>query len=453
MKKYDVLVIGSGGGTKISTPAANIGYKAAIIEKSKWGGTCLNRGCIPSKMFIHPANVAQQIREAKKYGIKSSISSIDFPKLVKRINRETDADSRSIPRFYNKKKNLDYFHGHAKFLSNKIVEVNGEKLTAKKIFVATGASPFVPKIPGLEGTPFMTSTEALRNRKKVKKLLVLGGGYIGCELGHAYGSLGSEVHLLVRGKELLAREDLEVRREFTKQFAKHYHVHFNINTEKIEYKKGKFVLTLRSKKGLSKISGDGLLVATGVQPNTKNLGLENTSIRLTSKGFIKVNHFLETSVKNIYALGDVVGNYMFRHSVNFEGEYLFRTHFKEKKKKPIKYPPMPHAVFSYPEIASVGKTEDQLKEEKTPYFVGLNWYKDSAQGMARIPETGFVKLLFHKKNKKLLGAHIIGEEAATMVHQLIYAMTFDAKLEDLLKVIYIHPALPEIVRNAVRKAQ
>ena len=453
MKKYDVLVIGSGGGTKISTPAASLGLKAAIIEKAKWGGTCLNRGCIPSKMLIHPANIAHQVKESSKYGLKTKYNGVNFEKLTSRITREVSKDSRSIPKWYDTKKNLDYYEGTAKFISDKVVEVNGKIITAKKIFIAVGGRPFIPPIPGLHGTPFMTSTEALRSKILPKKLLVIGGGYIAAELGHAYGALGSDVHILVRNQALLTREDSEVSKEFTKSFSKQYNVHFNVNTEKVSYKNGKFTLTLKTKYGRKTLSGDGLLVATGVKPNTDTLSLGNTSVKTNERGFVRVNKFMETSVKDVYALGDCVGNYMFRHSVNFEGEFLFNNLIKKKKKVPIKYPPMPHAVFSSPEIAAVGLTEEEAKKRKINYVVGLHQYKDSAQGMARLSKVGFVKLLFHKKTRKLLGAHIVGDEASIMIHQLIYAIHFNATLDNLLEMIYIHPALPEVVRNACRDAK
>ena len=440
MKQYDLIVIGSGGGNKISTPASSLGYKCAIIEKWKWGGTCLNRGCIPSKMLIHPANVSMLIQESKKLGINANIKSIAFKNIITRINSTVGKDSRSIPKWYDSKKNIDYYHGHAKFISDKIVEVNGKKLTAKRIYIATGAKPNIPPIPGLKDTPYMTSTEALRNKKLPKKLIVIGGGYIACELGYAYSALGSDVTFLVRG-ELLAREDVDIKKEFSKAFCKQQKVKF-VKTQNVEYKNKQFIVT--TDKG--KVKGDGLLVATGIKPKTDNLGLENTNIK-TNRGFIKVNKYLETSVKNVFALGDCVGNFMFRHSVNFEGEYLFDS---LKKKKPIKYPPMPHAVFTHPEIGSVGMTEQQLIDKKIPYYVGMNKYISSAMGMARVSDYGLVKLIFHKKTNKLIGAHIVGEEASNMIHQLIYAMTFNATRDDLLKMIYIHPALPEIVRNAVR---
>jgi len=453
MKKYDIIVIGTGGGGKISIPAYELGYKVAIIEKEKVGGTCLNRGCIPSKMIIHPANVALQVKDSKKFGINSKVSSINFSRIIKRVSDTVDNESESIRRRYVKSRGFDFYPYEAKFISNKVLEVNNEKITAKKIFIAAGARPFIPPIDGLKNTPYMTSAEALRNRKLPKKLVVIGGGYIACELGHAYSSLGSDVHFIVRKYNMLVREDSQISQEFTKEFKKRHNCYFGVSPIKVEYKNKKFTIHLENKKGKkSRLIGDALLVATGVKPNADILGLENTKIK-TNKGFIKVNKYMETSVKGIYAIGDIAGNYMFRHSVNFEGEFLFQTLFVDKKRKPIKYPPMPHAVFTHPEIGSVGLTEDELKEKNIDYVAGINNYSASAMGMARLSDHGFVKLLFHKKTKKLLGAHILGEEAATMIHQLIYAITFGATVDNLLDMIYIHPALPEIIRNAIRKAK
>jgi len=455
VKKYDVIVIGSGGGTKISTPASIMGYKTAIVEEWKLGGTCLNRGCIPSKMLIHPANVAFSIKESGKFGIKVNKNfNVDFSSLVKRISKVIDADSTSIERSYKSAKNLDFYPYHARFISDKVIEVNNKKITAKKIFIATGVKPNIPPIEGLKGTPFMTSTEALRNRKLPKRLIVIGGGYIACELGHAYSALGSDVHFILRKDLFLAREDEEVSREFTRVFKKLHPTYIEFSPVKVSYKNKRFVVSMVHKNGKKKdLVGDALLVATGVKPNTPNLGLENTKIKIDKRGFIQANKFMETSVKNVYAIGDVVGNYMFRHSVNFEGEFLFNTLFVNKKRKPMKYPPMPYAVFTHPEIGAVGPTEEQLKEKGIKYVKGVNPYKASAQGMARLPDHGFVKLIFNKKSRKLISARIIGEEAATMVHHLIYVITFGATVDTLLEMIYIHPALPEIVRNAVRKAK
>ena len=453
MKKFDIIVIGSGGGAKITSPAASIGLKVAVIERDKLGGTCLNRGCIPSKMLIHPADVAITIKEAHRFDIIHNPQfDVNFTKLIDRISATVDADSAKIENSYNKHPNIDYHHGTAKFMDNYTVEVNDEELTAEKIFIAIGTRPSIPNIPGLKGTPYMTSTEALRNTKLPSSMIIIGGGYIACELGHAFGALGTTTHFLVRSS-FLRIEDGEIAAEFNKTFSKHHDVHLGSVPSKVEYVNHTFTVFYLQNGFEHKISAEALLIATGITPNTDTLDLINTDIELAPGNFIRTNDHLETNIKGIYALGDCNGRYFFRHSVNFEGEYLFDQIFNNKPRAPIVYPPVPHAVFTDPQVAGVGMTEEQLIKGNVPYVIGLNHYKNSAMGMALLSESGFCKILFCKKSKKILGAHIIGAEASNMIHMLIAMMNMNGTLDDLLRMIYIHPALPEIVRNAARKAK
>ena len=444
MKEYDLIVIGAGGGIEISSAAAQKGYKVALIEKEKLGGTCLSRGCIPSKMLIYPANLVAQIKEEKKFGITVSGLKVNFSGLVKRISKTVDKESASIS------PNYDVYAGEAKFVADKVLEIKGKRITAKKIVIAAGARSSIPPLERLKETPFMTSKEALRNTRLPKRLVIIGGGYIGCELGSAYSALGSKVIFIVRDK-FLGREDGDIQKEFTKAFAKRHEVHHG-NIAKVEYQNKQFTITVKdSKSKLSKVIGDQLLIATGIQPNSDNLGLENTKISKDERGFIKVNKYLETSVPGVYALGDVIGTYMFRHSVNFEAEYLVNSLLLGLR-KPIIYPPMPHAIFTNPEIGAVGMTEEQAKEKKLDYVAGISYYKNCAQGLARLSEVGMVKIIADKNKRTILGAHILGDEASTMIHQLTLAMTMNAKVDNLLSMIYVHPALSEVVRNAAKKA-
>ena len=453
MKKFDVITIGSGGGAKISSPAASMGLKVAVIEKDRLGGTCLNRGCIPSKMLIHPADVAIEIKEAHRFDIHNNPQfNVDFAKLVERISSTVDADSNKIVTSYSNHPNISLYQGSAKFVENKIIEINNEQITADKIFIAVGTRPTIPNIPGFAGTPFMTSTEALRNTTLPSSMIIIGGGYIGCELGHAYGAFGTKTTFLVRSK-LLRTQDAEIAAEFQKVFSRYHDIRLGAIPTKVEYTNNTFTVHYtQDGKNLS-VSAEALLIATGITSNVDTLELINTDIELQPGNFIKVNEYLETTVADIFALGDCIGKYFFRHSVNFEGEYLFDYVFGGKPKNPINYPPMPHAVFTHPQVAGVGATEDELKAKGIDYVVGLNPYKSSAMGMALLSDHGFCKILIDRKSRKILGGHIIGPEASDMIHMIIAYMNMNATLDDMLRTIYIHPALPEIVRNAARKAK
>ncbi len=453
MKKFDLITIGSGGGAKISSPAASLGLKVAVIEKDRLGGTCLNRGCIPSKMLIHPADVAIEIKEAHRFDIHNDPKfSVDFAKLVGRISQTVDADSDKIEASYKNHPNISFFRGRAKFVENKVIEINNEQITANKIFIAIGTRPTIPDIPGLAGTPFMTSNEALRNTTLPSSMIIIGGGYIACEIGHAYGALGTKTTFLVRSK-LLRAQDAEIAAEFHKIFSRYHDVRLGAMPTSFEYNNNTFTVHYTQDGKPSSVNAQALLIASGITSNADTLDLINTDIELQPKNFIKVNEYLETNVAGVFALGDCIGRYFFRHSVNFEGEYLFDYCYGGKPRAPIRYPPMPHAVFTYPQVAGVGYSEEELKAKGIDYVVGLNPYKSSAMGMALLSDHGFCKILIERKSRRILGGHIIGPEASDMIHMIIAYMNMNATLDDMLRTIYIHPALPEIIRNAARKAK
>ncbi|MGD2170269.1 MAG: dihydrolipoyl dehydrogenase [Chlamydiota bacterium] len=450
-KKYDVIVVGGGAGTKLVRPVAARGLQVAVIEKEKMGGTCLNRGCIPSKMLIQAADVAYWANKAREYHIHVAIQDIDFPKIVEEVNVTVDEEAGNIPPQYEKNPNIHLYQAAGKFVSEKVLEVGGERITADHIFLAIGARPYIPNIEGLRDTPFMTSKEALRNTKRPKKTIIIGGGYIGSELGFYYQMLGSEVHVITKGG-LLTREDIDIQEEFEKGFSEIVKVHKNSQVQKVEYNQGIFTVHYFQNKEQKRLSSDALLIATGLKPWTDQIGLENTKIATDDKGFIQVNASLKTTQENVWAFGDCIGRYFYRHTANYEGEQLFKNVIVDKKERPVIYPPVPHAIFTHPRIGSVGATEQELITKNTPYAVGINSYCDSARGMALKCSEGFVKLLFHKDSRKLIGGHCIGDEASDLVHMLVAYMKMGATLEDLLDTIYVHPTLPEIIRHAAINA-
>lgn len=452
-KHFDVIVIGSGSGSKIVRPVANKGFKVAIIEQEQLGGTCLNKGCIPSKMLIHTAYLARQIQESSKFNLTVEGMQVHFEELMKRVSSVVGKESEKIEPLYQKHPNVTLYRQHAFFLDDHTIQVGDEIITAPKIFIASGVDAWIPPIKGLKNTPYMTYREALKNTQLPKKLLVIGGGYIAAELGHFYGALGSEVHFFVRDR-MLSKEDSEIRDAFEIALSKRFHLHKKTTVTEVSYEKGLFTLVCKDRRGEQKtIEGDALLVATGMSPLTSDMGLENTTIQVDEKGFILVDGKLQTTAEGVWAFGDCIGRHFFRHSANYEGEYLFNHLFGGGREEDIIYKPVPHAIFTYPQIASVGKTEEELQKEGCEYLKGICLYENSAMGMALQSEEGFVKLLFDKSSKRLLGAHILGEEASDMIHILIAFMNMNARLEDMTEMIYIHPALPEVIRNAARQAK
>ena len=454
MKHYDVIVIGSGGGSKITRPAADLGLKVAIIDKGKLGGTCLNHGCIPSKMLIHSADLMSDSLDLERFNLKQKAPpKPQFSELVKRVNRVIDKESQSIVPLYDKHPNITYYKKVATFIGPKTLQVGKEVLTADKIFIAVGAEPMIPEIEGLEDVPYDTYFEALRCEKQPKSLIVIGAGYIAAELGHFFGALGTRLEFVVRSA-FLKNEDGEIGKIFNEAFSKAYTVHQGAQPIKVEKKSKLIHVTLKLPSGRKKvIKAEKLLLATGVAPSTKSLGLEKAKIRTDAKGFIKVDKKLQTSAKGVYAFGDCIGTYLFRHSANFQGEYLFNRVIKKSVRGPIEYPPMPHAVFTHPQIGGVGPTEEALKAKGKRYIVGRCEYKNSAMGMALQSDIGLFKLIFDQKTQKLIAAYAIGYEASTLIHMPIAYMNMGARLKDLLDTIYIHPALSEIVRNAARNAR
>jgi mycothione reductase len=446
MKKFifDLIVIGSGAGLNVAVEAAQAGIKTAIIEKGPLGGTCLNRGCIPSKIVIHSAEVAEQISQSKVFGINASIKNINFKKITNRANNTVDADARNIEKGLKSGKNPLLIKGTAKFIAPYKIEVNGKKYQAKKFLLAAGARPFIPPLEGLDKVPYMTSTEALRQTKLPKSMIIIGGGYIGCELGNFYGSLGCKITVLQRGSFLLPREDKDVAETFTKIWKKRFNIVLNASANKVEKKGKSIVVTAKIGNKLKKFTAEKILVATGVVPNSDLLDLEKIGVKVNKRGFVKVNKFMETNVKNIFALGDLAGVYMFRHSANLEADYI-SFNLINKKRVPVDYFPMPHAVFTNPQIAGVGLTEQEAKN----YVIGRYGYKDTGMGEALAEKNGFVKLIVDKKTKRILGCHILGPHASVLLHEVLMAMKCGKDgLKLLRNVVHVHPALNEVVQRA-----
>jgi len=444
MKKFDVLVVGSGAGLEVASYAAQNGMSVALVEEGSLGGTCLNRGCIPSKMLIHSADVAETIKNSEKFGIKSNIENIDFASIIKRVSEVVDTDSSGIEQAVRKSGNPVLYKVRGKFIAPKRMQVGKEQIEAEKVFIVGGTRPTIPPILGLETTPYLDSTKALGLEKQPEHLIVIGGGYIAAELAHFYGALGTRVTILVRGNLMLSNEDEEIAEWFTNEFSKKYELLFNTQAESVSYQNDKFTITIKD--GEKKLESDQLLVVTGRVPNTDILDVKTTGVEVDDKGYIKVNKYLETNVKSIWAFGDILGILPFRHTANDQVGFSLRNAFTDKK---VPFDPFAigHAVFSSPQVAGVGKTEQQLKKEGIPYKIGRAELKDTGMGGA-LQENGLVKVLADDTGQKILGVHIIGHQASILIHEAIVAMKATGNVSAITNAVYIHPALPEWLQRA-----
>jgi mycothione reductase len=446
MQEFDLIVIGSGSGLDVANAVAQEGLRVAIVEKGRMGGTCLNRGCIPSKLLIHSADVMETIKSAAQFGINVDGFSVDFEKIVSRTNRIVDSDSDGIRKAFSEIENPKLFPAECRFVGEKTLSVGGQEIRADRILIASGTRPAIPEIKGLEGSGFITSDEALRLKRQPRVLTIIGGGYITAELAHFFGSLGTKINIIQRHNLLVPDEDEEVARKFTDIFSRKYSVHLGCVTESVSKSGGVFKVVANSSGKKIEVESDQLLVATGRVPNSDTLDLEKAGVKTDGAGFIAVDDHLETSAKEVFALGDAVGRYLFKHSANHEAQYAYYN-LTHEKKIPVDYTAMPHAIFSSPQVAGAGYTEQELKKNGIQYTKAVYPYIRTAMGEAIEDRDGFVKLLASKEDR-ILGCHIIGSHASMLIHEVLVAMKLGAGVHGIVRTVHIHPALSEVVSRA-----
>src|SRR3989344_6026067 len=327
METFDFIVIGAGSGLNVSAAAADEKKKVAIVEPGPMGGTCLNRGCIPSKILIHSADVERIVQRSEVFGIKSKFLGVDFKKIISdRASKRVDSEAKEIEESLRSDDYTTLFKTNGVFVGNKILQVGNKKITADKIIIAAGTRPSVPHIEGINDVPYITSDGALRLKELPKSMTVLGGGYIAAELADFYSALGTKITVIQRSDVMVKNEDSTIARAFTAAFAKHNRVHTGHAVKKVE-KKGKDILTtaVDAKGKEIKVESEQLLVAAGRVPNTDVLQVDKTGVKTSKEGYIETNQYMETNVKNIWALGDIAGKYLFKHSANIEAKVVVQN--------------------------------------------------------------------------------------------------------------------------------
>lgn len=467
MEHFDLIVIGSGAGLILADAAQTAGKTCAVIEEKDFGGTCLNRGCIPSKMLVYPADTLRQLAHARRAGIHIEGARVDWALLRARILERT-GQSRDIKTYYESQKGVSVFHGHAAFLDEKTVRVTlpgGETkdVAGNDIVIAVGARSKVPDIPGLKEAGFLTYESFFGNLPLTpfRSLAILGSGIIAAEFAHIFSALGASVTLIGRSGRLLKNEDGEVS-GFIEKNMRARGIDLKLTHRLVKAEKtggGKRLTVMNAETGDTEhIECEELLIAAGVTGNADRLTAEKAGLSPSPDGYLSVDKRMRTSVPHVYALGDATGKYMFRHTANKEAFLLARNLFGNEPPEEMRYESTPWAVFTLHQVGHVGKTEEEVRLLGIPYRVGrkklssvaMGWAMEYNEGDA---DDGFVKILTDKDDR-ILGAHAVGYQAAALVQPFAYLMeTGGGTLKPLRAGQPIHPSINELAAWAADEMQ
>jgi len=449
VKKFDLIVIGSGAGMNVAANAVAHGMNVAVIDNGPLGGTCLNRGCIPSKVMLYPADVIRMAEEAKAIGVHVKVEKVDFDLIMKRVWEIVLEDRHEMEHGVAHTKELEFFNMDGSFVSDYTMQVGRERITADRIIIASGARPFIPPIEGLEKVGYLTSATLFDIKEPPESLVIVGGGYIAAEFAHFFSAIGTQVTIIGRNPRFLPDEELEISELLRRKMSSYCQVHTGYEAVRVEDRNGlKAVIATNGSDGQPReFTGREILIAAGRRSNSDILKPEKTGVETDERGWIKTDPFLRTAKERIWAFGDARGKHMFRHTANYESETVWRNAFTEHQHSVDEHA-VPHAVFTHPQVASVGMTEEQAKKSHE-ILVGIKKYYDVAKGYAMGEEDGFVKVIVEGETGQILGAHIIGPHAAILVQQLVYLMnTEEQGYWPLARAQTIHPALSEVVVGA-----
>ncbi len=438
----------------MASQAANEGMQVALLDQGPAGGTCLNNGCIPSKMLIYPADVIRTIQEAGAVGVHAEINEIDFPAIMSRMHKVVDKAQSNLEEAFKAKENLTYFQERAEFIDDYVLQVGGKTITAPKIVIATGARSLVPPIPGLLEAGFLDNVSLLRLKAPPQSLIIIGAGYIGCEFGHFFSALGSKVTILGRGPLVLKGEDPEAAGLVQKVLSLYMRVVTGHEVVSVEKKGDKKVVSAKNMEdgSVQQFEADEILLAAGRRSNSDLLHPEKSGVKTDRNGWIMVNEFLETGKTDIWAIGDAIGKHMFRHTANYESEVVSHNLLRAKDsedREAADYHAVPYAVFTHPQVAGVGMKEAEALAAGLKVLIGRAKYMDVAKGVAMAEEHGLVKVVLEEETGRILGATVVGPMASELVQQVVYLM--NTEYQDLMPVVksqVIHPTINEVLVRA-----
>lgn len=446
MKNYDILIIGAGpGGYVAAIKAAQLGAKVAIIEKEAMGGICLNHGCIPTKTFLKSAKVYKEVKQAKDYGVLvSGDVSFSWTKMMERKNKVVNQLTTGVA-YLLKKNKVDVYQGLAEVVSKSEIKVGAETLFTKNLIIATGATAIVPPIPGVkeayEKGIVVTSRELLQINEAPKSLIIVGGGVIGVEFATLFSSLGSKVTIIEKMPGILPTIDDSVREAYVK-ILKNDGIEILTSAEVKSVHNKDLTYLLDGKE--VKISADTILLSVGTKANTQ--GLEKLNLNI-ERGNVITNEFLETNIKNVYAIGDVNGKFMLAHTASHEGIIAVERIINQTTKG-IHYGRIPQCIYGAPEIASIGLTEKEAKDQNLDYKVSTFPLAGNGKALADNEKDGFIKMIVDQKYKEILGVHIFAYNATDMIAEIALSMELEGTTHEIAHTVHPHPTLSEIVHEA-----
>jgi mycothione reductase len=445
---FDLIIIGTGSGNSIPDYLAD--WKIALVERDVFGGTCINRGCIPSKMFVLPADVLEIARHSSRIDLDITVNGANWVAMRDRVFGLIDPISANGREYRaTGSPNVTLIEGTARFVEPKLIDVDGRRITAPNVLVAAGSRPMVPPIPGLVETGFHTSDSVMRLDAVPERLGIIGGGYIAVELGHVFDAFGSSVSVFNRSDRLIRTQDDEISARFTELFAKRVDLHLAHVPTKVERTPSGIAVHCHGEV----VEVDELLVATGREPNSDLVEADAAGIELHRYGTIVIDRQMRTSVEGIWAIGDIANEWQLKHVANAEARVAFWNIAHPDDPHELTFKAVPAAVFSHPQVAFVGLTERAALAQGRDVVVGRRDYGGTAYGWALNDDSSFVKVIVDRQTKLIVGAHIIGPQAATLIQPLVQAIEFDQTADQVAHGQYwIHPALTEVIENALLDA-
>jgi mycothione reductase len=448
---YDLAIIGTGSGNSVVNDDF-ADRRVAILEKGTFGGTCVNVGCIPTKMFVYPADLAYSATQGDRLGVEAHVDGIRWREIRDRIFSRVDSISSSGRDWRaTGSKNVTLYEGHARFGDVRTLDTGtGETITCDNVVIAAGSRVVIPDIEGLDSVDYHTSDTIMRIEELPGRLAIIGGGFVAAEFAHVFSSFGTRVTVINRSNGLLRSEDDDISARFTELAQSRWDVRLNTKVIKLERYDGALRALLDADGIDSTLEFDMLLVATGRRSNSDGLDLDRTGVDVDPSGLVVVDDYQRTNVDGIWALGDVSNHYQLKHVSNREARVIQHNLLHPDDLMKTDHDNVPSAVFSYPQVASVGLSEREARAQGVDYVTARHAYGDTAYGWAMEDTTSFVKLLADPGTGKLLGAHLLGPQASNLIQPLIQAMTFGQTVEAVANAQYwIHPALMEVVENAL----